>query len=469
LTASSESEEAQESKEAIAKLTTALGNMHHFKAVETDEIYYFDEENTGVWVKGGERLIKIQCESMKPDVSTYEVNEVVNHIRRKYPGYLKDFDPQIEWLACKNCMINLKTLETRPHDSEFMATVQIPVIYTGFDIDEPNSKLMSDFYEWVGDKVVSFPCPFPKIMKFMHEVIADEDIETVLDFLAYSLWRAFPFHKYMFFNGSGRNGKGTMLELVKRLLGQENVSGESLERILETRFAAAELYGKLANIDADLSKEALKHIGTLKKLTGGDNIPAERKFERPFSFVNYAKLWFSANEMPITPDETDAFFARLIIVNFPNQFLGDKADPFLINKLATDDELSGLLRIVLKRLPKVLTQGIFVPSSTIGENYKKYIESSNPVRAFVETAIRQDSDSSPSKQDVYDSYKRFCTAKKLGVESEQCFNRSLKKEHQFNDIRVRDDRGMRQYHWVGIKIIDWMKVEGEEQGQSTLY
>jgi len=118
--------------------------------------------------------------------------------------------------------------------------------------------------------------------------MAPEDVETVLDFIAYCLWRDFPFHKYLLFNGSGRNGKGVTTHLFKRLLGEENVSGESLKRILETRFATAKLFGKLANIDADISKEELKHTGTLKILTGGDSIAGEFKFKDPFSFKNFA-------------------------------------------------------------------------------------------------------------------------------------------------------------------------------------
>jgi phage/plasmid-associated DNA primase len=124
-----------------------------------------------------------------------------------------------------------------------------------------------------------------------------------------------------------------------------------LHRILDNRFAVAELYGKLANIDADMSTEALRNTGILKKLTGGGPIPAERKFKPPFRFVNYAKLLFSANEIPQTPDETDAFFARLIIINFPKQFIeGANADPYLFEKISTDKELSGFLYILLKRL-----------------------------------------------------------------------------------------------------------------------
>ena len=114
----------------------------------------------------------------------------------------------------------------------------------------------------------------------------------------------------------------------------------------------------MANIDADMSSQALKHTGILKMLTGGDDVPAEHKFKPAFSFQNYAKLIFSANEIPQTPDETVAFFARLIIINFPNEFLGDKANPDLIDELSTEPEMSALLAMVIRRLPRVLKNGI---------------------------------------------------------------------------------------------------------------
>jgi putative DNA primase/helicase len=234
---------------------------------------------------------------------------------------------------------------------------------------------------------------------------------------------------------------------------------------LGTRFATAELYGKLANIDADLSKEALKNTGIIKKLTGGDYIPAEKKFRPPFQFVNHAKLLFSANEIPITEDETDAYFSRLIIINFPNQFLGNKADPNLIRKLTTDEELSGLLRIILRRLPRVLKEGISTASSSIDENYEKYILSSNPVRAYFEAALEHDNDRIFSKSEVYASYKMFCNTKKLAAESEQSFSRKLKKEFGLKDMQIRDENGSRAYYWVSIRIKDWEPVE---EGQNTL-
>jgi putative DNA primase/helicase len=107
------------------------------------------------------------------------------------------------------------------------------------------------------------------------------------------------------------------------------------------------LYGKLANIYADLPAIALKETGIFKMLTGGDTISGEHKFKPRFYFKNYAKLIFSCNQIPQTPDDSDAFYRRWIIVNFPHQFLDadqntDKnlvADKNLLAKLTTTSEL----------------------------------------------------------------------------------------------------------------------------------
>ena len=117
------------------------------------------------------------------------------------------------------------------------------------------------------------------------------------------LWREYKFHKWLLLNGSGRNGKGVTTNLVTALLGKQNVSSESLQRLLGRVFSPAQLYGKLANIDADLSKDMLGNTGLLKKITGGDRITVEKKFKNPFDANIVAKIIFSANEIPKTSDE----------------------------------------------------------------------------------------------------------------------------------------------------------------------
>ena len=97
-------------------------------------------------------------------------------------------------------------------------------------------------------------------------------------------------------------------------------------------------------------------------LTGNDLIGAEYKFGKHFTFQNRAKLLFSANKIPETHDDTDAYFRRWIIIVFPNIFTEHtipKADPNLLQKLATPEELSGLLHKALEALSTLLTRGAF--------------------------------------------------------------------------------------------------------------
>ena len=221
----------------------------------------------------------------------------------------------------------------------------------------------------------------------------------------------------------------------------------------------------MANIDADVSSEELKRTGILKNLTGGDRIVAEFKFRQAFSFKNYAKLIFSANKIPATPDDSDAYVSRPLIINFPNQFLGDKANPNLIDELTTAEEMSAFLSIILKRLPRVLQKGI-TSSSTIEQNYVKYMQSSDPIALFIEMAINKADVSDNkrlTKEQVYQAYDHFCADKKLARESSDTFSRRLKVEG-FLDDRKRID-GMRRYVWVNIELKDYRQAE---EGQETL-
>jgi putative DNA primase/helicase len=423
-----------------------LTTRYHFKSMkDTQELYYYDD-TSGIYVKGGEWLVEQECVRSNPKIKTKDVTDIKNRIIWANYTDRSAFDPDIEWLCCKNVMVNLRTLETKPLGPECMATVQIPHMY-----------------------LYNTPCvPAPsKIMRFFYQVMAPEDVETVLDYLAYCLWRGFPFHRWLLFNGSGRNGKGVTTYLITRFLGQKNVSSETLHRLLDRTFAAAKLFGKMANIDADLSSDALKDTGLLKKLTGGDRIPAEDKFKPLFDFDNYAKLIFSANKIPKTPDESDAFYVRLIIINFPNQFLGSKDNSHLKDELTSESEMSGLLSHVLRRLPLVLERGITTPHSTIDENYIKYTESSDPIRLFVETSIdrisQEAKESYEPKVDLYEAYGRFCAEKRLGKESSETFSRRLKKEGLEYEPKKID--GTKIYVWKNIKLKDWTKVE---EGQETL-
>ena len=158
-------------------------------------MYYYDSKN-GIYVKGGEWIINRECVKLSPEIATGKVEQITKHIIWSNYVDREQFDNQKEWLACKNVMVNLRTGETKEHSPEFMALTQIP-------------------HNYPMHSCASYPT---EIMKFLHQVMNPEDVETVLDFIAYCLWRDLPYHKWLLFNGSGRNGKGVTTNIIERLL-----------------------------------------------------------------------------------------------------------------------------------------------------------------------------------------------------------------------------------------------------------
>ncbi len=115
---------------------------------------------------------------------------------------------------------------------------------------------------------------------------------TALQLLGYCLYRTSKYQKALLCVGKLANGKSTFLSLFEHFLGKKNTSHVSLQDVMNNRFASAGLYGKLANISADLKNDKLTNSGPFKMLVSGDPMKAEKKHCQPFDFENYAKLIF---------------------------------------------------------------------------------------------------------------------------------------------------------------------------------
>ena len=94
--------------------------------------------------------------------------------------------------------------------------------------------------------------------------------------------------------GKGGAGKSVLLRVLNELLlGKENVSNVAWQA-LNDRFKTAELFGKWANICAELPTKGIEDNGIFKALVGEDYLTVEKKNKNPFSFQPYARLSFPA-------------------------------------------------------------------------------------------------------------------------------------------------------------------------------
>ena len=308
-------------------------------------------------------------------------------------------DPFI--LNVQNGMLDLRTRELLPHDPKYLSTVQLKVKY---------------------DPLATCPA----IMKFLQEVLYEEDIPAIQELLGYVLWRDYPAAKAWMLVGTGANGKSTFIALLKTLLGIENVSSRGLVDLEKNRFATADLFGKLANLYADLEDVALKSTGKFKMLTGRDPVTAEFKYRNGFPFLNIAKMVFSCNKIPEAVDDTDAFFRRWVIITFPNQFLGNREDRNLLAKLTTPEERSGLLNFALEGLTRLQSNGWhFSNPKTTAEIRNEYIRKSSPVQAFLMDCTKLDVDGLIPRAQLFSRFSEYCHTHQLPVPSSDSFFKKL--------------------------------------------
>lgn len=189
--------------------------------------------------------------------------------------------------------------------------------------------------------------------------------------------------KALFLVGPTRSGKSTFLSLLKTMAGAEMCSSTTLHQLSEDTFAAADLYGKLLNVDADMPDGYVPDTSVFKKLTGGDVVRANPKHKTPFSFVNSAMLAFSANVMPTVGEKSRAFVARSVPVSFPVSYLGGE-DRSLGKQL--ESELSGIFnRWMLAWRARQARGGAFLPANS--RVMAQFEESTDAVRAFVREAL----------------------------------------------------------------------------------
>jgi putative DNA primase/helicase len=185
-------------------------------------------------------------------------------------------------------------------------------------------------------------------------------------------------------------------------------------------------------------------LSTLKKLTDTQQIPIERKGKDPYDAELWAKQILSCNKLPASSDDTDARYRREIVLPFPHQFVEEMdeeqqndpnikiADPFLLEKIINDeDEMSGILNIVLDSLQSIYENKKIYSNSTISQRRLRAELIVDPVKAFYNEncKVPDGSEEFETKDNLYNKFVEFCTCKKIPPKSRTKFFKQLREEY----------------------------------------
>ncbi|UCE74837.1 MAG: hypothetical protein JSV56_03810 [Methanomassiliicoccales archaeon] len=235
-------------------------------------------------------------------------------------------------------------------------------------------------------------------------------------------------------------------------LGSENVSNVPLQALETNRFSSSQMYGKLANIYADLSAKAMNKTGAFKMATGGDSMLAEKKFKEGFSFRNYAKLIFSCNEAPAIGEDSLALWRRFILIRFENIFIdGINKDPMMLQKLTTKEELSGIFNIAIDAHRNLTERGYFDYDTDIDEVRRKYTRMSNSLKAFIEECVVQDYDAWVTKDEFFTLYREWVMKHGLKLQSKNLVGRRV--PEYTSATSGKPGGGSRKECWIGIRVL----------------
>jgi len=398
---------------------------------DNDQIFVY---YNGFYHIDGDKDIRTACGIIFGDYYNDDyLSKIISKIKAVKTIDRDDFMEHGEFLNVRNGVLDLRTLELLPHDSKYNFIYKCDINY---DKNEDDSK----------------------INKFFSEAVSNEnDLMCLQEYSGYILYPTYQLNDLdkllMVWGRLGKNRKTKSLNLMTKLLGDKIVSSSELYKLAEDRFEASMLYGKKANIKNDISNKKITDTSTVKNLVGGDKITAQRKHERQFQFYNNAKLIFSCNELPEIIANSPAFWKKIILLEFPNDF-GD--DSLIMNELLSEEGKSAFLNWALKGLHRLMENKVFTyDHSTTEERWIEYRTLKNPIIDFWNYHVLYIgmATSEIEKSELYQIYRLYCYNLKEVPETYNKFCRLIK------DMNIEDGRatvenkdGKRPDMWKGYQI-----------------
>lgn len=382
---------------SLAEYLTRKFNIITIGEMEREMFVYQD----GIYFKAKNEIIM-------PEIQRILGNETNNSSKQETFSKIADMTSRsrnifestdARFIPLKNGVYDFQTKELLPHSPDYKFKYQFPVTY------DPTAD-----------------CPLTKT--FMANVLNDQQLLTMQEWLGYFFYRVYCFKKALICVGEGDTGKTTLLEAISYLLGTTNISSVSLQKMSGDKFSAAHMYDKHGNLVDELSAKDISDTGAFKIATGGGNITGEYKFGNQFSFCNFSKLTFACNKIPDVKDmDDDAYFNRWIVVRFEKTI--ENKIPNFIARLKTEEERSGLFNFAMQGLERLLEQGKFTYNKDAIDTKLEMMRNSSSIAVFVFEAIKRSDGAEITKEELYEAYSDFCLERDLKTETIKMFGTKL--------------------------------------------
>lgn len=374
-------------------------------------------------------------------VGDKQVRETLTYIQDTTWTPREDVDKCYYNIVVNNGILNLKTGELRPHTPKEYHTVKLDIEY------DPDKEIT------------------PEFKRFLETTFKGNEyqIDVIQEMFGYCLYRKYTQELFFMCYGTGEDGKTALLNGLRCMLGQDNISSTSLHDITHPRndYALYGLYRKMANICGETGKSGIKDTSNLKIVTGRETIRSRDLRQSFIEYRNYAKLIFAMNHPPEIDDFSDAFKRRLVFIEFKNKFKkGNKETVESIEDTFTTPEgLTGMLTWAIEGLQRMLRNGKISHQDSHARKGQNYEMISRPFVYFVRECVVVHPETEISRDELMCEYTKFAALNNLPIPTRRTFKNDMEDAFTEECIRCSDARVGSQRGYKGITI---KKTETEQ-------
>lgn len=333
----------------------------------------------------GNSAIEVAIQKEAPTLKRAAKAEVLDYIRVNAMSNTVDYSaPNL--ILFKNGVLDLNSGELLEHSPDYVIPNMIPWNYNPLAKSEMLDRFLNDI-----------SC-------------SDTQIRALIEEMAgYCMYRSARLKTAFILTGMKDNGKSTLITLLKTTLGNKNYSTVDMQD-LGDRFRTANLYGKLANVSAEISEKYKDDMETFKSIVSGDGITIEFKGKDPIAdYTSFATCIFAANEKPRLKDPTGAVMRRLKIIPLNAQFTDERGnvDYGMSENLKKPEHVEAFIVLAVEGLKRALSNG-FTRSATGEAEKAEYERENNPILAFIDEMGGIEAFENEPTQTMYEKYLGFC-------------------------------------------------------------
>lgn len=230
--------------------------------------------------------------------------------------------------------------------------------------------------------------PVPIVDEYIKNLTNDNEEykEALLEALAFVLVtdpeRVRALGKFFIFRGDGRNGKGTLLQIMARIYNHKNCTNLSIKQLSDPRYNIT-MVGKLANLGDDIEGDAIDNaqMKMLKNIATADGVTSRKLYEQSESVTFTTKLYFTTNTDVKSYEKGYAYQRRVVWMPMFNKV--EKPDPRFITKITTKKALEYWVRLIMEGYNRLIKNGEWTKSEVLEKFNTEYHESNNPMNRFV--------------------------------------------------------------------------------------